>query len=53
MTLDMYAGPFNDDPDAVAERLDAAAAAARADSLRTVARGEDQAAVHPIGPTAS
>jgi len=38
MTLDVYAGLFTDDMDAVAERLDAAASlarAARADSLRT------------------
>jgi hypothetical protein len=32
MTLDVYAGLFGDDLDAVADRLDAAAAAARADS---------------------
>jgi len=37
MTLDVYAGLFNDDLDAVADRLDAAAAAARADYLRTAA----------------
>ena len=42
MTLDVYAGLFNDDLDAVADRLDAAAAAARADTLRTVVRGEVQ-----------
>lgn len=35
MTLDVYAGLFGDDLDAVAERLDEAAARARADSLRT------------------
>jgi integrase len=35
MTLDVYAGLFNDDLDAVADRLDAAAALARADQLRT------------------
>lgn len=35
MTLDVYAGLFGDDLDAVAERLDAAAARARADYLRT------------------
>ena len=35
MTLDVYAGLFNDDLDAVADRLDAAAALARADYLRT------------------
>ena len=31
MTLDVYPGLFNDDLDAVADRLDAAAALARAD----------------------
>ncbi len=40
MTLDVYAGLFNDDLDAVADRLDAAAAAARADYLRTKADSE-------------
>jgi integrase len=34
MTLDVYAGLFADDLDAVAERLDEAAARARADSCR-------------------
>jgi len=33
--LDVYAGLFTDDMDAVAERLDAAASLARADSMRT------------------
>lgn len=37
MTLDVYAGLFSDDLDAVADWLDAAAAAARADSSRTEA----------------
>jgi hypothetical protein len=37
MTLDVYARLFNDDLDAVADRLDAASAAARADYLRTAA----------------
>ena len=37
MTLDVYPGLFNDDLDAVADRLDAAAALARADYLRTQA----------------
>ena len=37
MTLDVYAGLFNDDLDAVADRLDTAAALARADYLRTEA----------------
>ena len=35
MTLDVYAGLFDDDLDTVADRLDAAAALARADYLRT------------------
>ena len=35
MTLDIYAGLFDDDLDAVADRLDEAAARARADSVRT------------------
>ena len=35
MTLDVYAGLFNDDLDAVADRLDAAATLARADYSRT------------------
>jgi integrase len=35
MTLDVYAGLFGDDLDAVADRLDEAAARARADYLRT------------------
>lgn len=37
MTLDVSAGLLNDDLDAVADRLDAAAAVPRADYLRTVA----------------
>lgn len=35
MTLDVYAGLFGDDLDAVADRLDEAATKARADYLRT------------------
>jgi len=35
MTLDVYTGLFGDDLDAVADRLDEAAARARADYLRT------------------
>ncbi|HET7689763.1 MAG TPA: tyrosine-type recombinase/integrase [Nocardioidaceae bacterium] len=46
MTLDVYAGLFGDDLDAVAERLDEAAARARADSLRTADRDP---AVLPLG----
>jgi len=38
MTLDVYAGLFNDDLDAVADRLDAAAAAARAEFADSRAR---------------
>ncbi|WP_211754483.1 tyrosine-type recombinase/integrase [Nocardioides gansuensis] len=37
MTLDVYAGLFGDDLDAVADRLDRAAVRARADYLRTQA----------------
>ncbi|MDO3683441.1 hypothetical protein [Micromonospora sp. C28ISP2-4] len=39
MTLDVYAGPFGDDLDAVANRLDEAVAARDADHLRTGAAG--------------
>jgi integrase len=35
MTLDVYSGLFDDDLDAVADRLDEAAVRARADFLRT------------------
>lgn len=35
MTLDVYSGLFDDDLDAVSDRLDAAAVRARADSVRT------------------
>jgi integrase len=41
MTLDVYAGLFGDDLDAVAERLDQAAAKARADYLRTQGAAAD------------
>lgn len=41
MTLDVYAGLFGDDLDAVADRLDEAAARARADYLRTVTAETD------------
>jgi integrase len=37
MTLDVYAGLFGDDLDAVADRLDQAAPASRADQVRTTA----------------
>ena len=46
MTLDVYAGLFGDDLDAVADRLDQAASAARADYLRTEAEKSD---VLPFG----
>jgi integrase len=39
MTLDVYAGLFGDDPDAVASRLDDAVAARGADYLRTATAG--------------
>ena len=39
MTLDLYAGLFGDDPDAVATRLDEAVAARDADYLRTGTTG--------------
>ena len=41
MTLDVYAGLFGDDLDALADRLDEAAARARADYLRTAAPESD------------
>lgn len=41
MTLDVYAGLFGDDLDALADRLDEAAAKARADYLRTAAPESD------------
>jgi integrase len=41
MTLDVYAGLFGDDLDAVADRLDEAAARARADYLRTAPQEAD------------
>jgi integrase len=47
MTMDVYAGLFGDDLDAVAERLDEAAANARADYLRTQAAIAD---VVPLDP---
>ena len=40
MTLDVYAGLFGDDLDAVADRLDATARAAAADQVRTEDREE-------------
>ncbi|MFE9694614.1 hypothetical protein [Micromonospora sp. NPDC005806] len=41
MTLDVYAGLFGDDLDAVATRLDEAVAARHADYLRTGTVGGD------------
>ena len=41
VTLDVYAGLFGDDLDAVADRLDVAASAARADYMRTQAENGD------------
>ena len=49
MTLDVYAGLFGDDLDAVADRLDEAAATARADYLRTAGQNSD---VRELRPTA-
>ena len=46
MTLDVYAGLFGDDLDAVADRLDEAAARARADSLRTQATSSTVVPLH-------
>ena len=47
MTPDLYSGLFDDDPDALAERLDAASVGALADFLRTngdvVALGQNAA----------
>ena len=53
MTLDVYAGLSGDDLDAVADRLDAAAAAARADSLRTAAANPDTLPLDFVGRNAS
>lgn len=50
MTLDVYAGLFGDDPDSVAESLDAAARRSRADILRTSAGSGD---VVPLRPPAA
>lgn len=46
MTLDVYAGLFGDDLDAVAHRLDEAVAARAADYLRT---GTDDGTVVDLG----
>jgi integrase len=48
MTLDVYSGLFDDDLDAVADRLDEAAVRARADFLRTE-RGSDVVPIEPAG----
>lgn len=47
MTLDVYAGLFGDDLDAVADRLDEAASQARADSLRTPSHGQAVRGMYP------
>jgi integrase len=52
MTLDVYAGLFGDDLDAVADRLDEAAAKARADYLRTTAQNAEMLPVVLGGPHA-
>jgi hypothetical protein len=52
MTLDVYAGLFADDLDAVADRLDEAATSARADHLRTEAREADMPPIVLGGPHA-
>jgi integrase len=52
MTLDVYAGLFGDDLDAVADRLDEAAARARADYLRTAAQNADMLPLVFRGPHA-
>ncbi|WP_448642919.1 tyrosine-type recombinase/integrase [Geodermatophilus sp. URMC 63] len=41
MTLDVYSGSFDDDLNAVADRLDEAVTRARADSLRTVRQTDE------------
>jgi integrase len=45
MTLDVYAGLFGDDLDAVADRLDELASGATADSVRTRAAGHAPLAI--------
>jgi integrase len=47
MTLDVYAGLFGDDLDAVADRLDELAAAVGADQMRT--KGKSDRRVTPLG----
>jgi len=41
MALDVYSGPFDDDLDGLVDRMDAASARPRADSLRTEAKVAD------------
>ena len=53
MTLDVYAGLFGDDLDAVADRLDEAAARSSADQLRTRAPDADVRAIPTGTPNAS
>jgi hypothetical protein len=45
MTLDVYAGLFGDDLDAVADRLDELAAGVTADSVRTRTAGQAPLAI--------
>jgi len=52
MTLDVYAGLFGDDLDAVADRLDEAAARAHAEYLRTAAQNGDTLPLGFGGPHA-
>jgi hypothetical protein len=52
MTLDVYAGLFGDDLDAVADRLDEAAARSSADQLRTRAPDADIRAIPTGTPNA-
>jgi integrase len=47
MTLDVYAGLFSDDLDAVVERLDEAFRQRNAESVRTIATGDT---VKPLRP---
>ena len=49
MTLDVYAGLFGDDLDAVAERLDQAVLGRAADQVRTTGTGETVTPLPPGG----
>lgn len=50
-TLDVYARLFGDDPDAVADRLDEAAARARAHSLQNAAAQTSIMILSAVGPS--